>query len=139
MTKLYNSNPRLFLKAIIGDKSTKSLHVALAIIIAAKPRSADVERLISTYNKIKTDGRSSFSPETLCKFMFIGINMPDLASFHFCFPAKLWLEKKRRHFNHATKKAGKQDWFKGVFEGAGMQEESPEEDCSKTLKRVSFK
>ena len=139
MTELNNSDPRLLLKAIIGDKSMKSLHVALARIIAAKPQSADVERLISTYNKIKTDGRSSISPETLCKYMFIAINMPDLASFDFRSPAMLWLEKKRRRLNHATEKAGKQDWFKGVFEGAGMQEESPEEDCSKTFKRVSFK
>ena len=71
--------------------------------------------------------------------MFIAINMPDLASFDFRSPAMLWLEKKQRRLNHATEKAGKQDWFKGVFEGAGMQEESPEEDCSKTFKRVSFK
>ena len=27
--------------------------------------------------------------------MFIAINMPDLASFDFLSPAKLWLEKKR--------------------------------------------
>ena len=51
-------------------------------------------------------------------------------------PAKLW---QRRHFSHATEKAGKQDWFKGVFEGAGMQEESPEEDCCRKFKAVSFK
>ena len=93
MTELNNSDPRLLLKAIIGDKSTKSLHLALARIIAAKPQLADVERLISTYNKIKTDGRSSISPETLCKCIFIAINMPDLASFDFRSPAKLWLEK----------------------------------------------
>ena len=55
--------------------SMKSLHVALARTIAAKPQSADVERLISTYNKIKTDGGSSISPETLCKYMFIAINL----------------------------------------------------------------
>ena len=138
MTELTISDQRLLLKAIIGGKSMKSLHVALARIIAAKPQSADVERLISTYNKIKTDGRSSISPETLCKYMFIAINMPDLASFNFCSPAKLWLEKKRRYFKHATEKAGKQEWFKGVFEGTGMQEESPEEDCSKTFKCVSL-
>ena len=78
---------------MIGDKSTKSLHVALAKIIAAKPQSADEERLISTYNEIKIDGTSSISPETLCKYMFIAIDMPDLASFDFRSPAKLWLEK----------------------------------------------
>ena len=73
MIELDNSDPRLLLKAMIGDKCTKSLHVALARIIAAEPQSADVERLISTYNKIKTGGRSSISPETLCKYMFIAI------------------------------------------------------------------
>ena len=45
-------------------------------------------------NKIKTDGRSSISPEILCKYIFIAINMPDLASFDFRSPAKLWLERK---------------------------------------------
>ena len=133
MTELKNFDPRLLLKTIIGDKSTKSLHVALARIITAKPQSADVERPISTYNKIKTDGRSSISPEALCKYMFIAMNMHDLARFDFRSPAKLWLEKNRRCFSHATEKAGEQDWFKGVFEGAEMQEENPEEDCSKTF------
>ena len=31
MTELNNSEPKLLLKVIIGDKSTKSLHVALAL------------------------------------------------------------------------------------------------------------
>ena len=44
-------------------------------------------------NTIKADGRSSISPETLCKYMLITINMPDVASFDFRSPAKLWLEK----------------------------------------------
>ena len=92
----------------------------LLLEFAAKPQLADAERLISTYNKIKSDGRSSISPETLCKYMFIAINIPDLARFDFRSPAKLWLEKKRSRFNHAIEKALKQDWFKGVLEGAGM-------------------
>ena len=99
MTELNNSDPRLLLKAIIGDERANSLHVALARIIV----------VISTYNNIKTDGRSSISPETLCKCMSIAINMPDLASFDFRSPAKLWLEKKPRRFNHAPEKAEKQD------------------------------
>ena len=43
MTELNNSDPMLLLKATMGDMSTKSLHVALARIIAEKPQSADVQ------------------------------------------------------------------------------------------------
>ena len=86
---------RLLLKAIIGDKSTKSSHVALARIVAAKPQSADEERLISIYNKIKTDRRSSISPETFRKYMFIATSMPDLASFDFRSLAKYGLKKSK--------------------------------------------
>lgn len=91
------------------------------------------------YSKMKTNGRSSTSPKKFCKYISIAINMPDLASFDFRSPAKLWLEKKQRCFSPANEMARKQDWFKGVFDGARMQEESPEEDCSKTFKRISFK
>ena len=47
--------------------------MALARIIAAKPQSADVERLISAYNKIKADGRISIAPEALFKYMHTAI------------------------------------------------------------------
>ena len=60
MTELNNSDPRLLLKDMIGDKSTKSFHVAFARVIAAKPQSADVERLLSTYNKIRLMGEAAF-------------------------------------------------------------------------------
>ena len=83
MKDLNQSDLRLRLQRVLPDETMEPLQVALARIIAAKPQSADVERLISAYNKIKTDGRSSIAPETLCKYMHIALNMPDLACFDF--------------------------------------------------------
>ena len=51
MKALNHSDLRLLLQRILPDETMEPLQVALARIIAAKPQSVDVERLISTYNK----------------------------------------------------------------------------------------
>ena len=56
MKDLNHSDLRLILQRILPDEAMELLQVALARIIAAKRKSAGVERLISAYNKIKTDG-----------------------------------------------------------------------------------
>ena len=79
MKDLNHSDLRLILQRILPDETMEPLQVALARFITAKPQFADVERLISAYKKIKTDGRSSIALETLFKYMHIAMNMPDLA------------------------------------------------------------
>ena len=139
MKDLNHSGLRLILQSVLPDETMEPLQVALARIIAAKPQSADVERLISAYNKVITDGQSSIAPETLFKFMHIAINMPDLACFDFRSAAKIWLERKQRHFNHSAPKAGKQDWFKGVFECTSKVQDNFNEDPDIPFKKVSFR
>ncbi|KAJ6648066.1 hypothetical protein Bhyg_03291, partial [Pseudolycoriella hygida] len=52
------------------------LKIALARVVAAKPHAADVERLICSYNKMKTIDRLS-----LYNFLYIKINMPNVDRF----------------------------------------------------------
>lgn len=74
-----------------------SLSTAVARIIAAKPHSADVERIISYYNVLKTCKRSSLSSETIKNSLYIKINTPVVAEFD-PHPAILkWLNSKKRH------------------------------------------
>ena len=58
MKDLNHSDLRLKLQRILPDETMEPLQMALARIIAAKPQSADTERFISAYNKMKRDGRS---------------------------------------------------------------------------------
>ena len=49
----------------------KELVTAFARIVAAKPHSADVERLIKSYNLIKTEDRANLSSITLKNYLYI--------------------------------------------------------------------
>ena len=50
--------------------------VSFARILAIKPHSADVERLIRSYNLVKTTDRLQLSAKTLKCYLFIRHNMP---------------------------------------------------------------
>ena len=50
---------RQLLHETLQHEQWKALSVALARVMASKPHSADVERLISSYNGLKTNIRSS--------------------------------------------------------------------------------
>ena len=139
MKDLNHSDLRLILQRILPDETMEPLQVALASIIAANPQSADVERLISSYNKIKPDGRNSIAPATLFKYMHIAINMPDLACFDFRSAPKILLQRKQRRFNHSAPNAGKQDWFKGVFECTTKVQGNFNKDPDIPSKKVSFR
>lgn len=52
------------------------VHLFQVRIIAVKPHSADVERLISYYNIIKTQMRSTLSHKTIQDSLYIKINVP---------------------------------------------------------------
>jgi len=62
-----------------------------------KPHSADVERLISYYNVIKTADRSQLSPDTIKDSLYIKLNMPTLSEFNPHNAVLEWLKAKKRH------------------------------------------
>ena len=88
--------------------------VVLGHILACKPHSADCERVISLYYKIKSTCRSSFKRQTVIDYLYIHMNMPQLCD---CDPRPAvlrWMEEKDRRARENTK-AGKQEWFSKVF------------------------
>ena len=68
-------NTRQFLKELaLKDKDSGHFHcliTSLTRIVAAKPHSADVERLICVYNKLKSNDRASFSPGTIKNYLHV--------------------------------------------------------------------
>lgn len=87
---------------LLSNECWISLSTAVARIIAAKPHSADVERMISYYNVLKTCKRSSLSPETIKNSLYIKINMPVVAEFD-PQPAVLkWLNSKKKAFKSSS-------------------------------------
>jgi hypothetical protein len=63
-------------------------------IFTAKPHSADVERLISYYNIMKTSRRSSLSPETIKNCLYIRVNMVSVNNINPQPAVLIWLNKK---------------------------------------------
>ena len=91
------------------------LAVTLSRILVCKPHSADCERLISAYNRLKTDSRCRLDNETVKNYLYILLNMPPLANYDPRPAVTYWLqEKSRRH--KATPRASQQQWLSNVFE-----------------------
>ena len=88
--------------------------VVLGRILACKPHSADCERIISFYNKIKSTCRSSFKRQTMSVYLYIHMNMLQLCDFDPRPAALRWMEEKDRWARESTK-AGKKEWFSKVF------------------------
>ena len=68
--------------------------VVLGCILACKPHSADCERVISLYKKIKSGCRSSFKRQTFSNYLCIHINLPQLCDFDPRPAALRWMEEK---------------------------------------------
>ena len=93
---IQDEGPRSVLKQIVGMEEMNTLAIALARVIAAKPHSADVERLISRYNVLKSPARSRLNTDTLHYYIFIGFNLPPLASYDARPAVRYWLADKKR-------------------------------------------
>ena len=116
----------------LGDPDLKLLTISLARMLAAKPHSADVERLISYYNLLKTSDRSSMTPSVVHNSMYIRINMPPLDQFD-PMPAVIkWLSVRDRQ-THQNEKAKKQEWFRGVFLEADRQSSTGEGSTTESV------
>ena len=94
---------------------TSPVAVALARILVCKPHSADCERLISAYNRLKTANRSSLNRKTISEYLYVNVNMPKLCDFDPMPAVVMWLNDKERR-NREVTKASKQAWFQTVFE-----------------------
>lgn len=87
---------------------------ALSRLLAAKPHSADVERLISASNNLKSVSRSTMKLNTENMYLFIHYNMPVLTDWD-PKPAIIhWMNNKCRRVRDRTK-GRQQSYFKGVF------------------------
>lgn len=93
------------------------LTTIFARIAAAKPHSADVERLISCNNILKTEKRSLLSIQTENLYLYVYFNMPPLESWDPRPAITKWIKMKdRRTRDHS--KAKEQSWYTGIFEEA---------------------
>ena len=109
-------NPYNVLQTIVkgGEKQYENLSIVLGRILVCKPHSADCERVISLYNKIKSTCRSSLQRQTISDYLYINMNMPPLCDFDPRPAIMRWLDEKDRRIRE-TPKAGKQDYFNKVF------------------------
>jgi len=96
------------------DCEVTPLAITLSRILVCKPQSADCERLISAYNRLKTDARSTLECETINDYLYILLNMPPLAQYDPRPAVLYWLQDKQRR-QKATPKASQQKWLRNVF------------------------
>lgn len=109
------------------------LAVALSRILVCKPHSADCERLISAYNRLKTSARSSLDRQTISDYMYIHVNMPPLVQFDPRPAVLYWLTDKQRR-EKETPKAKQQDWFRTVF-GSENNSDTCHADRCRTVRK----
>ena len=81
---------------LLDDDECKPAMVGLARIVAAKPHLMDVERLVSSYNLIKSTDRSSLSGETLQNYLIVRHNMPCIAKLDVRQVVEGWMSKTQR-------------------------------------------
>jgi hypothetical protein len=115
---LQKCTPREIMQKLggMGDQYM-TFRTALARVVAAKPHSADVERLISVYNKLKTPDRAALSSKTISNYLHVSQNMCDVDDFNPSDAALLWMQNKDRRSRPVTK-AKQQEWYKSVFREA---------------------
>ena len=75
-----------------------------ARLLAAKPHGADVERLISASNNLKSSGRSSMSIETSNLYLYIKYNMPVVTEWDPRAAVMHWLNDKKGGIETERKK-----------------------------------
>jgi len=95
------SDPRQVLRMICSSKypSPSSLATTLARILVCKPQSADCERLISAYNRLKSSQRNSLEHATIDNYLYKHATIDIIRSSPSC-AALVYRErdKKQRHY-----------------------------------------
>ena len=88
--------------------------IALSRVLAAKPHSCDVERLISACNLLKTSMRNRTDIKSQNLYLYFHLNMETLEEWDPRPCIIRWLNQKE-HRKKTVEKARRQRWFKGVF------------------------
>lgn len=90
----------------------------LARIQAITPHAADVERLISSNNILRSSHRYSLKTETQNKYLYVHFNMPVLSEWDPRPAVTTFLSKTHRSRSVTVddSKAKKQEYFNGIFE-----------------------
>jgi len=65
---------------LVQSEFYQNVSLALSRILVAKPHSADVERLITIRNILKSYDRQNLTVETENEYLFIHYNMPSLTA-----------------------------------------------------------
>ena len=121
-----------------ASSSFKNVLIILARIFAAKPHSADVERLISTSNTMKNAIRSRLSVDSENEYLYIYHNMPPLALWNPRKAVHAWISS-RQHQVKDTPKAPQQAWFRGILaEGGRVDNEDDTKRESGVNKKRKF-
>lgn len=107
LQKLCNSN-------ILDGISPSPLAITLSRILVCKPQSADCERIISAYNRLKTNLKCNLARQTISDYLYVYMNMPTLSEFDVRPAVLAWVNDKDRRCKDAPK-AVEQRWFKHVF------------------------
>ena len=130
-------NPHTVLQSIVkGDEEQyyANVSVVLGRILVCKPHSADCERVISLYNKVKLTCRSSLKRQTMSDY--IHMNMPPLSDLDPRPETFRWMDEKE-HRPRNTPKAAQQEWFSEDFQQCNSfdNQEDQEEVKKKGIKR----
>lgn len=115
----------------------------LARIAACTPHSADVERCISSNNRLKTKLRSTLKVSTENEYLFIHFNMPDLDEWNPTAAANLFVAEKARRERDVTtsteSKSRAQAYYKGIFPQARKTSDPDDEQPDDKEKEHSNK
>ena len=94
---------RKVLKNLCLVNNSSPLVTVLSRILVCKPHSADCERLISAYNRLKSLDRASLSRQTISDYLHINVNMPPLGNFDARAAVLKWFSDKHRRQNEPCK------------------------------------
>lgn len=102
-------------------------------IYAATPHFADVERVFSAKNILKTNLRSSLNVNTENCYLFVYYNLPTLVEWCPKKTVSLWINKKERRRHCITDEdetTTSQRYCKGVFPNKKTKDDQDEEHHS---------
>lgn len=118
-----------------SDGLYDELLTVFARIMCATPHSADVERMISANNLLKTSMRNSLDIKTENKYLHVHYNMPALIDWDVRATVVYWLTKKERrqhnlNIENDKRKAKSQRYFNGIFDNKNRHigEDIPTDD-----------
>jgi len=124
------------LKLLCASNEYCNLKIAFARIMAAKPSSADVERLISASNKLKTPERARMLVSTENYYLYIHYNMPALVDWDVRKAVIHFMKMKERR-NTNRPKGKSQNYVKGIFQEADPVTSESDTEVETKLNTVS--